>query len=425
MSRLRFPYQFTKEEHVPRYARYRAEGRSPLSRVLHTLAYLKKYRLKKTTAPTEEGPYFDQHRRLLQFMSNKGTTRNTFAQDYDTRLALVGDLMWLGDGWQSFLSPEVLNYLNGFHVVLGNLETVISANFKARTFHPDYRRYNSDPALVQSFVRPDGTNTFTALSLANNHALDFGDRGLLDTLDFLDGLGVRYAGVARSPKDKPYTTFTVNGIKFGFCAFTWGLNNPRKAARSSLRISVLPGIAPEVEKTVDISDIRHTLQDMANDGAEFKIVGMHWGYGFETYPDPKLMLIGRELIRHGADVILGSHPHVCQPVEVCFVNGYERRFRGLEQFFPAMNATSGCILKDTADAARKALIAYSLGNFTTAMETPECQKGLILSLKVGRDPKTGRVDWDLPDTQSVLNVPKDATTGGRRLVLHRAAEPTA
>ena len=84
----------------------------------------------------------------------------------------------------------------GHHVdvVLGNLESVISTRYSVPWLLPDYFTYNSPPELVTSFRRPNGRSTFAALATCNNHALDRGDQGMLDTLAFLDARGIRHAG---------------------------------------------------------------------------------------------------------------------------------------------------------------------------------------------------------------------------------------
>jgi hypothetical protein len=110
---------------------------------------------------------------------------------------------------------------------------------------------------------------------------------------------------------------------------------------------------------------------------------------------------------------MGSHPHVVQPLEVCFVNGYERRY-GSEDL-PALLARAGCLLEDGTGVARKGLIVYSLGNFATAMFTLHCQTGLLAGLNLARDP-LGRVDWHRPELRLVFNVQRDPGTGARRLV---------
>jgi hypothetical protein len=336
--------------------------------------------------------------------------------DDGVRLALVGDLMWLRDSWGSFLSPEVLAYLNGHDAVVGNLETPISTRLRVPGLLPDYFTYNSDPRLVTSFRRPTGGSTFSALSTANNHCLDRGDAGLGDTLDFLDGLGIPHAGVRRRAEDRPWVSFEAGGVRFGFYAACWGLNNPAEVRSSAFHIEVLDGLAPRVRLPPDLGRVRAVLDEMAAAGMDFRIVGLHWGNEFELYPAPELVQVGREVIRAGADVVAGSHPHVIQPLEVCFVNGYERRYREAGWDLPALEERTGCLMSDGTGRPRKGLIAYSLGNFATAMFTLHCRTGLILGLRLARDRETGRVDWHRLEAQLVFNVPR-ACWAGRRLML--------
>ena len=330
---------------------------------------------------------------------------------------MVGDVMWLRDGWDTFLSPEVLTYLNGHDVVLGNLESPISPRFPVPSFLPDYFTYNSDPGLIASFRRPDGGSTFSALATANNHSLDRGDAGLADTLDFLDGLSIPHAGVGRAVGGRNFAVFEQGGIRFGFYAACWGLNNPAALHSSSHAIEVLPGLTPCVRHPVDLGRIRQALAGMDAEGVDFKVVYLHWGYEFELYPCPDVMRVGRDIIAAGADLLMGSHPHVLQPVEVCFVNGYEKRWPGVEAHLPALAARTGCLLRDDVGTPRKGLIVYSLGNFATTMYTELCRTGMVFSLRLVRDSETQRVDWHRPEVQLVYNVHRDPLTEQRRLVL--------
>jgi poly-gamma-glutamate synthesis protein (capsule biosynthesis protein) len=408
-----FPYAYSPEVDLPRYLRVRAEG-IPLRQALWSgLSYLRKNLQPKRSAPPEEVSYFNDQRRLLRCLAHGPKEPLPGCQ---ARLAMVGDLMWLRDGWHDFLSPEVLAYLNGHEVVLGNLETPITARFKVPWLLPDYFSYNSDPALITSFRRPSGGSTFSALATCNNHSLDRGDTGLSDTLDFLDRQAIHHAGVRRKSDEKSYAVFECAGIRLGFYAACWGLNNPAAIHSSSLHIEVLPGLVPQVCHPVDFGRIRKALAGMEADGVEFKVVYLHWGYEFELYPCPELMRVGREIIAAGADVLMGSHPHVVQPLEVCFVNGYEKRHREQGADLPAMAQRTGCLLRDAKGLPRKGLIVYSLGNFATTMYTPLCRTGMILSLHLGRD-EAGRVDWHRPEVQFVCNIHRDPDTRRRRLVL--------
>jgi poly-gamma-glutamate synthesis protein (capsule biosynthesis protein) len=404
-----FPYTWTPEPHLPRYLRVRAEGLPLRQAIWSGLSYLRKYYRARFSAPVEEVAYFDRQRELLRWLMKES--------DEGLRLAMVGDLMWLRDGWDTFVSPEVLAYLNGHEVVLGNLESPISSRFRVPSFWPDYFTYNSDPALVTSFRRPDGSSTFAALATANNHCLDRSEAGLADTLAFLDAQSIVHSGVRSRRDDPSFVLLERGGIRFGFYAACWGLNNPDAIRSSSHHIEVVEGLVPQVRHPVDLSAVRAALQGMAAAGAEFRIVYLHWGYEFEFYPCPDLMRVGRDIVAAGADVVMGSHPHVIQPLEVCFVNGYEERCRAAGAPTAALQEEGGCLLRDETGVSRKGLIVYSLGNFATAMFTAHCRTGLVASLRLRRDAETGRVDWHHPEMQLVYNVHRDGFIGQRRLTL--------
>jgi poly-gamma-glutamate synthesis protein (capsule biosynthesis protein) len=407
-----FPYTWTPEADLPRYARVRAEGLPLRDSLWSGLSYMRKYFRAKRSAPVEEVSYFDEQRKLLRRLGQ--------GPEEGLRLGMVGDLMWIRDGWNNFLSPEVLAYLNGHEVVLGNLESPVSARSRVPWLLPDYFTYNSAPGLVRSFRRPAAggvdafRSTFSALATANNHSLDRGDDGLLDTLEFLDQLHIPHAGVRKSADEKPYVTFEAGGIRFGFYAACWGLNNPEAGRTSSWHVEVQPGLAPRVCLPVDLARVRSSLAGMEAEGVDFKIVSLHWGHEFELYPCPEQMVVGRKIIAAGADLLMGTHPHVLQPAEVCFVNGYERSYLDRGEDLPALRERTGCLLRDDSGRPRKGLIAYSLGNFATAMYTLLCRMGMVFSIRLVRDEATGRVDWQRPEVQLVLNVHRDPRTWRRR-----------
>jgi poly-gamma-glutamate synthesis protein (capsule biosynthesis protein) len=409
-----FPFVYTPEVDLPAYARFRAEG-MPLSEAFwHGFKYFAKYRNKKFSAPPEQVRYFDSQRSLLRFLAAEPVNPSHNAR---VNLAMVGDIMWIRDDWDTFVPKEILDTMNRFDVVLGNLETVISPNFKVRGFWPDYMRYNSDPGLVRSFKRYAGGNIFTALSIANNHTMDYSDQGILDTIEFLDRHRILHSGVQRNKAAKRYTTFVRNGIKFGFYAATFGLNDQSEGQRTKLSLNILPGLAPETETAVDISSIKEVLAAMDDEGVDFKIVSLHWGFEYEFYPSPKTMRVGREIVAAGADVIMGSHPHVLQPSEICYVNGYERRHGGVKEQFPTMIHPTGCVLSDRSGGPRKALILYSLGNFTTAMYSFLCEAGVIQHIQVTKNEASGEVDWGLPGYELVYNLRSDPVTQRRTISL--------
>ncbi len=150
---------------------------------------------------------------------------------------------------------------------------------------------------------------------------------------------------------------------------------------------------------------------MSRDSIDIKILSLHWGYEYELYPDPAIIKMARMLASKGADIIIGSHPHVIQPNEICLINGYH------ELLSPALEDTTGyCILSDSAGIPRKSLIIYSPGNFSTAMYTSLCRLGAINSVNLFVNPVTGRIDWTVPEIRYVYNTPSDPVTHLRKLM---------
>ncbi|MGE0492290.1 MAG: CapA family protein [Vulcanimicrobiota bacterium] len=375
------------------YRSFRAEG-LPLKKAIWSgLAYVRKYLFKSDHAPAATVDYFDQQRATFRHLRDQQVD---LAGKTAASLAMVGDLMWIRDGWSDFLTPEVRDRLNQHEVVLGNLETHVSEAHSCPWMLPDAVAFNSKPELVTSFARPDQSSTFTALAVANNHCLDMGPEAARNTLAFLDSQGIAHSGIRFDETTPRYTTFEKNGIKFGFYAATWGLNDPSQEKSTEADLNLLPGLAPAPQSVAEVKldEVASVLGQMEADGVDFKIVSLHWGYEFERYPDAKVMQVGREVVKLGADVIMGHHPHVQQPSEVLFLDGYEK---DLDQSVPA----DACLT--TGGKPRKAMICYSLGNFTTNMYTFTCEAGMLASMNVTKEEASGRVDWFNPDYDFVFN----------------------
>jgi Bacterial capsule synthesis protein PGA_cap len=399
-----FPNTFTPETRLPSWQRLRVEALSFREAVLNFISYFRKSIYKKASAPSEELQHFAAQRQIFQHLMQQPAVAGA------TRVAILGDIMWLRDGWDAFLDQGVLDYLNAHDVVLGNLESVISPRFKVPSFFPDYLTYNSHPSLVRSFRRPAGRSTFSALSLSNNHALDRGELGARDTQELLGELHIPHSGVAFQRDERPYAIFEANGLKFGFYAAAWGLNS-FVAPNPNVHMNALPGGVFEPTSRVELPEVRRVLADMKADGCDFRVVALHWGYEFEYYPCPGVMRVGHEVVRAGADLVLGTHPHVQQPCETLFVNGAE------EQLPEGMRPLAEGSTMQAEGPPRKALIAYSLGNFATTMFTFACKIGWVLSLDVFRNARTGQADWNLDASAFVVNVPRFGRRRERRLLM--------
>lgn len=125
-----------------------------------------------------------------------------------------------------------------------------------------------------------------AVGLANNHILDFKEQGLTDTIAAVSGEGIVYAC------DNSVAIYETKGIKIGVVAAS----------------QVSRGNA--MEKT-----IKGNIEKLKEEGADIIIAFLHWGIEREFYPEEYQQYLGRLCIDWGADVVLGSHPHVIQGIE--------------------------------------------------------------------------------------------------------------
>lgn len=188
-----------------------------------------------------------------------------------------------------------------------------------------------------------------------------------------------------------------NGMKIGFYSATWGLNDPALEKSNEIQLNLLKGLTPYApDSQADLEEARSILKEMKEAGVDQKILALHWGHEFEKYPTANQMDAARELVAAGADIIMGAHSHVVQPSEILFVNGYEKQLPQAHPVSPEMK------LDGLDGPPRKALILYSLGNFTTNMFTTECQQGAIQSVQLFRQPD-GQVDWTTPQLSEVFN----------------------
>lgn len=228
------------------------------------------------------------------------------------------------DGKDSF--SAVLPYLSG-DVVFGNLEgTILDSGIstKCPPIPAEVSEEESKPRTCYAFRMPERYAQiikdagFNLMSLANNHVGDFGDVGRQKTQEMLQKVGIHYAGLL----SKPTTTFSQNGVKYGFVAF-----------------------APNIG-TVSINDLANAknLVKKLDKQADIVIVSFHGGAeGSDHVRVPKttemylnenrgnVYEFAHGVIDAGADIVIGHGPHVTRAVEL-----YKDR-----------------------------LIAYSLGNFNT------------------------------------------------------------
>jgi hypothetical protein len=147
---------------------------------------------------------------------------------------------------------------------------------------------------------------FNVFSLANNHMMDHGEEGLFETIKVLRKAGIKYCGAGNDLKEAcaPVYIDINDNMRIAFLGRSSVIvNSPSYAKKDS------PGIA--------FFDMEETKKKVANckNKAELVILMMHWGIEEYRYPAPDQKQTAKELIKAGADIIIGHHPHVMQGAE--------------------------------------------------------------------------------------------------------------
>ena len=193
-----------------------------------------------------------------------------------------------------------------------------------------YPSFSAPEALAEEAAEA-GIDLFLC---ANNHICDKGRRGLVSSLEKYGKIGVPVTGVYRDSLDEqkhnPYIA-ELGGVRVAFINFTYGTNGIRVPE-------------PFIVNMMDKEKVREAFVMAREKEADIIIALPHWGQEYTTVPDSRQREWAEFLLECGADAVIGSHPHVVQPVE-----------------FP---------------------VAYSMGNFISNMSLRNTELGLMMILRI-------------------------------------------
>ena len=221
-----------------------------------------------------------------------------------------------------------------------NQETVIAGAIAQPSSYP---MFNS-PTQLGDAVYDLG---FRVIGLSNNHMLDKGTQGVYASLDYWAGkAGVTAFGAYLDAADfQAPRLYESNGVVFAFVGATFSYNGLQLPAGSEL---VLPLLEQE--------DLLREAVEAARPLADVVVVGLHWGNEDSQIVSDAQKALARKLADWGADIILGTHPHVLQTMEYLFKPEGGRTF-----------------------------VAYSLGNFISGQTAAPNLIGGVLELTVTKD----------------------------------------
>lgn len=230
-------------------------------------------------------------------------------------LNLAGDVM-LGRGVNEALvelPPEevwgdMLPLLLEGDLRIVNLECAITTHKRPWTRTPKVFHFRADPRAVEvlSAARID------AVSLANNHTLDFEERGLLDTIAHLRAAGIAWAGAGANAEEASRPAILeAGGERVGLVAFTDNeppfAAGPGRPGTNYLPVSVEGEVLERVEEA--IARAREA-------GAGVVVFSNHWGPNMVERPPERFRRFARAVVDLGADVYYGHSAHIFQGVEI-------------------------------------------------------------------------------------------------------------
>jgi poly-gamma-glutamate synthesis protein (capsule biosynthesis protein) len=224
-------------------------------------------------------------------------------------LTVVGDLMLVRGvpDARAALAP-LRERLRSADITVGNLESTLSLNGQPTQGGDSF---GGTPALL----RPLRGAGFDALSLANNHAGDYGSTALVETVRAFEGSGIDGfgAGVDLAAASRP-AIVEREGVRFAFVGFNAIGETPRavRGGPGALSVRMPPRTGPLVP--ADLDHVASVVRRAAR-SADVVVVLPHWGTQYTHTPEPIQSTVARRLVRAGADLVVGGHPHWVQSTE--------------------------------------------------------------------------------------------------------------
>ena len=287
----------------------------------------------------------------------RGTDKDSTATDTTARITLLfaGDLMQhITQINAARVAGDKYDYTDCFALVRPLIEEadIAIGNFEVTLGGKPYRGYPcfSAPDEYVLAIRDAG---FDVLLTANNHCLDSSRKGLERTIRMLDSLRIPHCGTYATPeaRQKEYPLLIEKkGFRLALLNYTYGTNG---------LVVKKPNVVNYIDTTTIARDIV-AAQAMQPDAI---ICCIHWGQEYQTRQNREQEQLADWLLAHGVTHIIGSHPHVVQPIEV----------RGTEE-------------------TGRHLVVYSLGNYLSNMMNKNCDGGLMVTLELEKDSVTRMKD---------------------------------
>lgn len=257
------------------------------------------------------------------------------------------------------ISEDLINEMNSMDIMMLNNEFAYSTR---GTKAPDKSfTFRADPSRVE-ILKEMGVDI---VSLANNHALDYGKDALIDTFETLDNAGIHYVGAGDTmDRAKAPIYFTVDDKKIAYVAASRVV-----FAMDWYATDTSPGMIGTYDPALFLESIRE-----AKENSDFVVAFVHWGVERNNYPEEYQQTMAKQYIDAGADAVIGCHPHVLQGIE--FYNNKPIVYSLGNYWFGGATGETG-LLKlylDPDDTVRVQMIPAMAKNTYTYMLTEDAER---------------------------------------------------
>jgi len=288
---------------------------------------------------------------LLPYKSSESSSQvPTLQASHELTLIFAGDIMqhmpqveaawnedlgmYIYDSCFQYISP----WLTGADLAIANLETTFDG--KPYSGYPAF----SSPDALATGMRNAGIDI---AGTANNHSCDRGKTGIVRTIGVLDSIGLLHMGTYLNAETHSKSTpliINTKGFRLAFLNYTYGTNG-------------IPVPANTIVSLIEKEKMQAELKAAHDSVVDLTIVFIHWGEEYQRLPNAFQKDIANFLFTNGADIIIGSHPHVLQPME----------------------------WHQADSVSKEKLVVWSLGNFVSNQRKRYTDGGTLFSVSLQKE----------------------------------------
>lgn len=296
--------------------------------------------------------------------NNNTNIKNTEQKDISFNMSVIGDIMCHNTQYTdaynsntdtydfSYVFKDIKTKIKTADIAVGNLETTFAGKSVGYSSYPTF----NTPESLADNLKDLGLDVLTT---ANNHSLDKGYKGIESTIDYLDKADISHTGTFKSEEGQNKILIkNVKDVKIAFLSYTYGTNGIKVPTGKDYCINL-----------IDKDLIKKQLELAKAENPDIICVSMHWGIEYQTKQNKEQETLADFLFENGVDIILGSHPHVLQPME--------KRTITLED-----------------GSTKDGFVIYSLGNFMSGQVKENTKNSIILDLKITKKAQDGKISID-------------------------------